>query len=72
MSGVTTPQAVLRARASVARRLIRHGQVSPWTGLFYVVCPTDAIREAEQEARLAARWQAAQRQERRRLEREAA
>lgn len=47
MSGVTTPQAVMLARAAVARRLIREGQVSPWTALFYVVCPTEGIREAE-------------------------
>lgn len=44
-----TATAYLRARASVARRLIREGAIDPYDALAYVVWPTEEIREAELE-----------------------
>jgi len=40
-------QAVLLARASTARRLVREGLLTGWDALYYTVFPTPAIRRAE-------------------------
>lgn len=41
----------LRARAFIARTLVKEGRVSPETGLFFAVWPTREMRDQERKVR---------------------